>query len=62
MHLSLVPAPQDSDAFEGFAMSMPLAPVEPVNLVSHELRTNESSHPDCLDVPLINARDKQASK
>lgn len=31
--LSLVPAPQDSDAFEGFAMSMPLARIEPVNLV-----------------------------
>lgn len=61
MHLSLVPAPQDSDASEGFAMSMPLAPVEPVNLVSHEPRTNESSHHDYVDVSLINARDNQAS-
>lgn len=61
MHLSLVPAPQDSDASEGFAMSMPLAIVEPVNLVSHERRTNEISHHDCFHVPLINPRDDLAS-
>lgn len=42
-------------------MSMPLAPVEPVNLVSHGLPTNESCHHDCFDVPLINPRDNLAS-